>query len=361
MASNYQCRSCGGTSNYDPKSGHLKCTYCGNEEEILNEKRDVSHPLEEYQALVDKLTPQENAAAHEGHTVMECKNCGACIEWDDVSTAQICPYCASSIVLMERQEEQLMPDGVIPFAVDKEEVQSIFRKWLEGKWLAPGSLKRLAERGSIQSVYIPYWCFDANVSANYEAEGGKNYTRYVTNAKGEKEAVVETVWYDVDGYIERDYDDVVIIGSQSLDRVLAQDIKRFATSSSYPYDERYLAGFNAERYSVDMPVAHVEAQDVMRDWLEESIANAVRSNYDEVRNIRFDPVYNNEQYKQLLLPVYATAYQFKNNVYQVLINGETGQISGEYPKSYIKIALIVMAILFIIYVLYPWIEPILKK
>jgi len=42
--------------------------------------------------------------------------------------------------------------------------------------------------------------------------------------------------------------------------------------------------------------------------------------------------------------VYATAYNFKGKTYSVLINGQNGKIAGQYPKSPLKIALIIIII-----------------
>ena len=65
--------------------------------------------------------------------------------------------------------------------------------------------------------------------------------------------------------------------------------------------------------------------------------------YDQVRNVRLNASYRSETYKHVLLPVYATSYHYKKRQYTVLINGETGRIQGEYPKSPAKIALLVFA------------------
>ena len=70
--------------------------------------------------------------------------------------------------------------------------------------------------------------------------------------------------------------------------------------------------------------------------------------YDRVRGLSMDSYYQNETYKHVLLPVYSTAYYYNGKEYHVLINGQSGVIVGEYPKSAFKIAAIVVAILVII-------------
>ena len=77
------------------------------------------------------------------------------------------------------------------------------------------------------------------------------------------------------------------------------------------------------------------------------------SRYDQVDGMRIYPVFSGETYKHVLVPVYATAYQYRDKVYHVLINGQTGMIKGEYPKSIFKIALcVLLVILFLLLFFY---------
>lgn len=41
----------------------------------------------------------------------------------------------------------------------------------------------------------------------------------------------------------------------------------------------------------------------------------------------------NEHYKHILLPVYMTAYEYNSKIYNVLINGQTGEVQGKAPLS----------------------------
>lgn len=74
--------------------------------------------------------------------------------------------------------------------------------------------------------------------------------------------------------------------------------------------------------------------------------------YDRVCSVRLHTYYSDETYKHIFIPVYSTAYTYKDKQYNVLINGETGKIKGEYPKSPIKIAAIVIVILGILFGIY---------
>ena len=81
----------------------------------------------------------------------------------------------------------------------------------------------------------------------------------------------------------------------------------------------------------------------MADQLRSRASSQVLQRYDTVKDIRIRPVYRNESYKHILVPVYSTSYHYEGKLYQVAINGQTGEIHGAYPKSPVKIALLVLA------------------
>ncbi len=351
MAGAYQCYSCGGDCVFHPKTGTLRCEHCGNEEKIELVSRKYDHAIEEYETLLGAL-PQIEREDADGHTVMECKSCGATMELSEKDTAISCPYCMAPIVLAERQAAQLMPDGILPFVIDRSEVQKIFHKWLKTRWLAPNSLKKLVQQGKVQSVYLPHWSFDTDVTAEYTADGGICQTESYENDKGEQESRTVTEWYSTSGTVGKSYDDLMVVASRSVNAELAKDINNFKTEKSYPYDERYMAGLSAERYALAMPDAYKLAKkDIFKEMIDLAEKD-VLEDYDDVKNISLSLTYDNERYKQLLLPIYIAAYGFDGKTYQVLVNGETGKISGEYPKSYSKIFLLVAVIISVLAILY---------
>ena len=46
------------------------------------------------------------------------------------------------------------------------------------------------------------------------------------------------------------------------------------------------------------------------------------------------------------------SYNYVGQPFQVLVNGYTGKIAGRYPKSWIKITLLVVAILIVVAVVF---------
>ncbi|HRA24683.1 MAG TPA: hypothetical protein PLK52_14030, partial [Usitatibacteraceae bacterium] len=58
--------------------------------------------------------------------------------------------------------------------------------------------------------------------------------------------------------------------------------------------------------------------------------------------------YSGVKFKHVLLPVWISAYRYRDKAYRFLINGQTGEVSGESPKSWWKIAAIALGALILL-------------
>ncbi len=342
----YYCENCGGVMEFDAASQGLKCPNCGTETKITNEKEKIVEHTLTLRAM------QTIRATEKKSQTMICKGCGAKIEVAPNSTATSCPYCGSKYVLADKQEDAIIPDGVLPFQIDRNRVGELFRKWLKGRWMAPGELKHLYQQEKLQGIYLPYWTFDAKAEARYTAQGGRRRT--VTRKGPDGKTVRETVvdWFPTSGTIRHFFDDVLIAASKSLKQNLLQRVGSFGLNQVASYSPEYFSGYNAEVYTVDLHDAHTEARQDMEDRLEEMARQDVLRHYDEVRALSVRASYRDETYKHVMLPVYATAYTYKGKKYHVLINGQSGRVEGDYPKSPVKIIAIILGILAIMFLIY---------
>ena len=57
-------------------------------------------------------------------------------------------------------------------------------------------------------------------------------------------------------------------------------------------------------------------------------------------------------YKHVLFPVWIASYRYKDKVYHFLINGQTGEVQGEAPISWIKVALVVILVIVVLAVMF---------
>lgn len=340
MADNiYYCSNCGGVMEFDAKTQTLKCPNCDTQVNIVNDTRKIVE--HNFTMRAARTIP----VAEKQSSTMQCQGCGAKVEISADCTATECAYCGAKYVLAEKQEEAIVPDGVIPFKVDKKDVKETFTKWINKRWLAPGKLKHLYESDKIQGIYVPYWTFDADVVCDYSAQGGKRRKEKVTNSDGSVTEKTVTDWYNTHGRVKEFFDDVLVKASKNLKASLLKGVEPYDTKRELAsYAPEYLSGYGAECYTISLEDAHREANRIMEKELERMAERDVKRRYDDVKNVRIAPDYRKETYKHILIPVYSTAFTYNNKNYTVLINGQTGKIKGDYPKSPVKIAVIVAVI-----------------
>lgn len=344
MAENvYRCENCGGIMVFDIETQMLKCPNCDTTMQIPQTQNTiVEHSFT--RSAMQRLSVQEKTTE-----TKQCQGCGATVEIAKDCTATQCAYCGADYVLAERQAEAVLPDGVIPFKVDKHAAGDVFTKWIKKRWLAPNELKRLYESDKLQGIYVPYWTFDADVNCHYTAQGGKEREVEVKNSDGSTSKKTEVDWYPTSGMVSKFFDDVQAKGSKNMKASLLKGIEPYDTKNQLKsYAPEYLSGYSAECYSISLEDAHTEARKTMERELHHMAESDVRRRYDRVKDVRLSPNYRDETYKHVLLPVYSTAYSYKNKTYTVLINGQSGKISGDYPKSPVKIAIIVAIIIAIL-------------
>jgi hypothetical protein len=55
--------------------------------------------------------------------------------------------------------------------------------------------------------------------------------------------------------------------------------------------------------------------------------------------------FSDESWRYILLPVYIAIYHYRGESFQVMVNGQTGKISGQRPADWLKVWLVVLAIM----------------
>lgn len=337
----YRCENCGGNMEFDAKTQSLKCPNCDNIIRIDNDKDVIEHSFTAQAARTYSVQEKHS-------TTMKCSGCGATIEVDKDSTAACCPYCGSSYVLSDRQEAVIIPDGVIPFKIDQNSVREIFGQWIKKRFFAPNNLKNLYQRGLIQGRYIPYWTFDADCHGTYTGRGGVDRTEHYKDSNGNDCTRTVTDWYYTRGVLDRFFDDVLVKGTENFKASLLNGICSYDTAGVEAYSPQYFSGFMSESYTIPLESAHNTAVNIMNSELREMARRDILRRYDHADDIRINVSFNKETYKHIYVPMYATSYSYNNKTFTVLVNGQNGQIKGEYPKSKAKIGIIIGIILAII-------------
>lgn len=331
----FTCENCGGNMVFDIKTQSLKCPYCETQVAIQAEGE-----VQEYDfSFVKDL--EEQSTWNDEVEVISCESCGAETVVDKHVTALHCSYCGSSHVLKTKQSAGIKPEGILPFKLEKHQAMEELAKWMKYRWLAPNDLKLLYQSDKLQAIYVPYWTYDANTFSTYTARGGRYYfeTREIN---GKKEQVQKVRWYPVSGQIHQFFDDVLVNASHNYNDNIMRGVELFNTDRLQPYQSEYISGYMAERYRLGVTEGFTHAKQKMYQELEEAVRQDVLRRFDTVSGINLHTYFDDVKFKHVLLPIWTATYDYKGKQYQYIINGETGQIHGTYPYSWIKISLLII-------------------
>ncbi|MGN0438235.1 MAG: hypothetical protein ACI4F4_06880 [Lachnospiraceae bacterium] len=342
-----KCPRCGGVMDFDPATGNLHCPYCDYEETIPT---DEQTPQQAEELDFDSAEFTANKDWGVATKTVLCKACGAESIYDALQTSAVCPFCGSNQVMDQNDTDTIAPGGVVPFSISDKQASELFHKWIKKKFFCPKLAKQSAKADKFKGIYLPYWTFDAQTFSTYSGEYGIDHKRKDKDGN----VRVETTWHRTSGKYNEFIDDELVIATNKQDRNMLKGIEPFDTANNKTYKPEYIAGFVAERYSVGLKDAWKTAETSIKNKLKYHIADKIRKEHhaDQTRNISLNTVFTNKTYKYLLLPIWVSNFKYNDKVYQFMVNGQTGKISGKTPVSIPKVILTVIAVIAIIIILY---------
>jgi hypothetical protein len=343
----FACPACGGEANWNPGKQKLVCPFCGTESPApATAGPIVEHDLA--QAL-RSMADQPTGWQLEKRSV-RCQSCRAVSVLDPKRQAGNCEFCGSAqLVPYEESHPAFRPESVLPFKVTLTEARDRIRRWYGKRWLAPGKLKRKALTDTVHGAYLPYWTFDANVRARWSAEAGHYYyttQTYSQNGRTLTRQVRHVRWVPAAGELTHFFDDDLVCGSVGIHPRLLRAIEPFPMNELKPYDAGYVAGWVVERYQVELPDGAEQARAQMTQKLLALCAGQIPG--DTYRNLNVRADWTGQTFKHVLAPVWLLTYDYGRRSFQCVMNGVTGKMDGEYPKSPWKVAALIVALVVLV-------------
>lgn len=343
---NFPCSSCGADLVFEPGEGSLSCPYCGHKQAIPQSTEDVEELTFERHL---EIRPEQMSGLAANALEVQCQSCGAKTIFTPPEVAGRCDFCGVKIVVQAKSADPILrPGGLLPFRITQRQASSDLKQWLSSRWFAPNDLKRFAQAESINGIYLPFWTYDTCTTTDYTGQRGEHYweteTYYERDAQGNQVArtrqVMHTAWYNTSGTVLGSFDDILIPATRSLSKDRLVALEPWDLAELRPYDPAFLSGFRAQRYQVDLGEGFEETKRVIAPVIERDVCADIGG--DEQRIDSLSTSYYEITFKHLLLPVYAGAYRYNGKLYQILVNGRTGEIQGERPYSVLKILLLVL-------------------
>jgi hypothetical protein len=342
----FHCPACGAEAHWNAAKQALVCPYCG----VTAPARvdEATGEIVEHDLVTALRSFSQDRRGWQAEKVsVRCQSCQAISVFDPTRVAQRCDFCGAAALLPYHQTQApIHPESLLPFKLSEPEVRETARRWYGSRWFAPNRLKSAAMTDTVHGVYLPYWTFDAQVQAMWTADSGYYYyeTETYRDAQGETKTrqVRHTRWQPSSGEVNHFFDDDLVPASKGVSEDLLEGIEPFPTEKLAPYDPSFVAGWVVEQYQLDLVAAAQRSRERMQHAVEGMCAAQVPG--DTHRNLRVRSQYSNQTFKHILVPVWLLSFNYGAKRYPVAVNGYTGQIAGEYPKSWIKIMALVLTI-----------------
>jgi predicted RNA-binding Zn-ribbon protein involved in translation (DUF1610 family) len=338
----FPCHQCGADREWKPGSRSLACPYCGHAEELPQDERAIREfAFNDYLADSGK----QRGLGDELARAVRCPGCAAEIDLAAEVAIRDCPFCGTMVEDAQAHAQRIRPEAVLPFAVERTQARIAFERWLRARWFAPSGLAKEAAVERFQGVYRSWWTFDSHTCSHWSGEAGHYYsvtrTRTV-NGKTQTYQQRKVRWTRRSGVYEAFFDDVLTCGFRSGLEASGYDL-----SAALPYAPQALAGFVCERYSVDPQGGWSSARETIEADIRGECSR--RLGGDTQRSLDVATAHQGITFKSLLLPVWHATYRHRGKTYRVAVNGQTGRVVAERPYSWLKIGLLVLALLALLF------------
>ncbi len=352
----FPCESCGAPLTFSIGAQRLKCGHCGFEKALTfgDGDRSAGDVAVHENALADGLALQarrrSTAAPRAAQQEVSCSACGAVVVFDGSLTSSACAYCDTPLQLKNAHtsEHPIPVDGLCTFVVEKQQAQQELRRWVGGRWFAPGAFTKRGVDGKFDGVYMPFFTFDAMTFTRFTGQRGDAH--WVEVGSGDNKRRERRVdWSPAGGSFQRFFDDVCVPALRSLPAPLLRGLEPWPTAKLIPFTDHALAGKRAHTYELELDACF----ELGRQRITEELTSDVKQRIggDEQRIHSQDTQLSALTYKHVLLPVWILAYRYGDRPYRVVVNAVTGQVHGERPWSAPKIIAAVIAALILLVIL----------
>jgi hypothetical protein len=223
---------------------------------------------------------------------------------------------------------------------------------------APNDLKNLATLSErLKGIYMPYWTYDANTTCQYVGQRGVYYYTTETysvmvNGKSQMRTrqVRHTAWSFKSGTVKNVFDDVCVLASKSLPDDITRNLEPWDVKNFASFNEGYLSGFQTECYQIEVQQGFEIAKNVMDQQVRSTVCSDIGGDEQRINQVNTD--YSSVTFKHVLLPIWISAYRYKDKPYRFIINGRTGKLQGQRPYSAMKIVFAILFVLATIFTIY---------
>jgi len=264
-----------------------------------------------------------------------CNQCGASMSYDASAKTLRCPFCGSEKMSSRADARTLKPDGIVPFRVEQSQAESLLREWLSRGFWKPGDASQSSIVSKVTQVYVPFWVFSATTETAWTADS----SAVTAGARGN--------WRPMSGTRVGTYDGVLVCASGTLTPAEVQEIAPFELAHAVPPDSLDLRNVIVEEFRVTRRNARGRAAALVEQY---EASQSQQSVPGSVRNLNANVRIQDMRCFPMLIPIWIMVYQYRDQPYRVLVNGQTGEVYGTAPFSYAKLTGVIAGMIVLVFV-----------
>lgn len=263
--------------------------------------------------------------------ILHCRACGAELAVNGVEVSSFCAYCGQATVVMDRVDEYLKPDYVMPFKVTQSQAEGIIRGKISAGAYVPDDIKHF-EIEKLRGIYVPFWLYDVYY-------GDDQYWKY-TVKRGKS-----TVTRYSHRLADCQYSKLTLDASRNLNDSSSQRLEPYHVEDLKPFEAMYLSGFYADRFDVGQEDTEALAIERSREMFNDAVKDTIK--HGDAKLVHSNPVRLVTNTEYALLPVWFLTFRNEGFPYTMLVNGQTGKMVGAVPYVRVKawVTFVILAVI----------------
>lgn len=322
--SDHKCPNCHADLKFDPISGKWKCEYCTSifSLDALNKFNKAKEEKIENTAIF-----QDNFSSY------SCPDCGAEIMMDDTVTATFCVYCGNTAIIKNKLKGEFSPSKIIPFKTTRDQAIKKFTNYSKSRIFMPKEFTNPNNIEKISGIYIPFFLYNCDVDANINVKATK-----VRSWSDRHYRYTKTDTFDVQTEAKMKFNNIPVDGSTRFPDNIMNSIEPFNYNDLTEFNTSYLAGFLSERYDTSMDELFNIAQNRATTTANNQLLSTIKGYTTKIISNSNTVVNKDDSSSYVLLPVWMLNVKYKDKIYTLAMNGQTGKFIGNVPIDKFKVA-----------------------
>ncbi len=239
---------------------------------------------------------------------IRCSHCGAPVEFKPGEIIATCKYCGFTTVI-ETGQSFNFEHSILANKYSPEQIENLIQDWMRSGFMKPGDLARKSKITEKTLIYLPFWVVSVDATTKY---------------KGIFERIAPPIVKE--GQIQKEYNWLVLAREASGFPTHEYDVP---LAGKVPYDFRKIEGF---AQVLNSELDRDQALELARQQIDAHHRFLLQQDVDRI--VEAATSVNLKQMVYLHAPIWFIKYEYKGNIYQMIIDGAEGMVlRGDIPNS----------------------------